>query len=122
MQAIIGIAILPCELIPKMFEQLVVNEEDEKLEGLNQYIQKTWMDGKLFTPKMCSVFKRKYTTNNNVEGWHNGIIKNVPTNGCNFFQLINLLHDQAIQIIYEKDYLVNNIIINKKRQNQLKHD
>ena len=69
---------------------------NEALEQVTQYIQNTWVNSTIFPPKAWSVYGQAVRTNNDLEGWHNGLNRraggrvHIP-----FYILIQHLHKEA---------------------------
>ena len=64
---------LPHAEIPAAFAKLQTSASNEALEKVTQYIQNAWVNSTIFPPKAWSVYGQAVRTNNDLEGWHNGL-------------------------------------------------
>jgi len=87
---------LPAPEIDPAFQRLRLKATTDALEELVEYISETWISSTVFPRKDWSVYGQAIRTNNNVEGWHNGLNRrasgrsNIP-----FYLLIPLLKREA---------------------------
>lgn len=122
---LMALPFLPHKEIRPMFVRLSVQAETQPLRNLTEYIQEQWIDSTIFSPKDWSVYKQPVRTNNDIEGWHNGL-KRRAGGRCrlDFYQLIELLHREArltsITIKLVSDKKLKRIQRKKYRQLQKK--
>ena len=64
---------LPHAEIPAAFAKLQTSASNDALEKVMQYVQNTWVSSTIFPPKAWSVYGQAVRTNNDLEGWHNGL-------------------------------------------------
>lgn len=64
---------LPEGEIRPMFEQLRAQAATDQLKQFVEYIAETWISGITWPPSCWSVFQMAVRTNNDIEGWHNGL-------------------------------------------------
>ena len=100
---------LPEDQIPPMFEQLSLKATTAPLKQFVNYVAETWIRSSIWPPSSWSVFMMATRSNNDIEGWHNGLHRrasgrwNMP-----FYLLIDLLHQEArltalrIRLVSEK--------------------
>jgi len=87
---------LPAPEIDPAFQRLRLKATTDALEELVEYISETWISSTVFPSKDWSVYGQAIRTNNDVEGWHNGLNRrasgrsNIP-----FYLLIPLLKREA---------------------------
>ena len=65
-----ALPLLPPEHIRSVFNHTKTTTSTEQLEKLYNYVQTTWIKGKVWTPLDGSVYSLAIRTNNNVDGWH----------------------------------------------------
>ena len=87
---------LPATEILGMFEQLRTQAKTTALRNLMAYIHDTWLTDNVWPPSCWSVYMKAVRTNNDVEGWHNGLNRRA-SGKCQLplYLLINLLHREA---------------------------
>ena len=79
-----------------MFEQLSLKATTAPLKQFVNYVAETWIRSSIWPPSSWSVFMMATSSNNDIEGWHNGLHRrasgrwNMP-----FYLLIDLLHQEA---------------------------
>ena len=87
---------LPEDEIGPMFERLSLQATTAPLKQFVNYVSETWIRSNTWPPSSWSVFMMATRSNNDVEGWHNGLHRrasgrwNMP-----FYLLIDLLHQEA---------------------------
>ena len=87
---------LPAPEIDPAFQRLRLKATTAALEELVQYISETWISSTVFPPKDWSVYGQAIRTNNDVEGWHNGLNRRASgRNNIPFYLLIQLLKREA---------------------------
>ena len=62
------------------------------------YVQRTWMDSTVWSPFAWSAFKQPARTNNDVEGWHPRLNSRANHGRLNMYQLLYLLHEEAVLV------------------------
>jgi len=64
---------LPAEKTKKRFYQLQRRATVESLQKFTSYVEDNWITSQTFPPATWSVFMEAVRTNNDLEGWHNGL-------------------------------------------------
>ena len=87
---------LPAEIITNEFETVeeAAKDCDDRVQDHLQYVRWNWIDGS-WRPAIWSVFGQPVRTSNNFEGWHRRLNAKVNHRRLNFYQLLQLLHDEA---------------------------
>ena len=85
----------PTSPLPEQFRQLL------------NYIDNTWIHSAAWPPASWSVFNRSVRTNNNCEGWHRRLNSMTRRNHLPFYQLVTLLHDEAILVNVQMQFIAN---------------
>ena len=87
---------LPEDKIEPMFLQLSRQATTAPLKEFVSHVSETWIYNNTWPPSCWSVFMMVTRSNNDIEGWHNGLHRracgrwNMP-----FYLLIDLLHQEA---------------------------
>ena len=93
---LMALPFLPAAEIPAAFTRLRVQASTEPLEQLVAYIGSTWVYSTTFPPKDWSVYGQAIRTNNDLEGWHNGLNRRAGGRvHLPFYVLIQHLHREA---------------------------
>ena len=102
-------AFLPEGEIRPMFEQLRAQAATDQLQQFAEYVAETWINSITWPPSCWSVFQMTVRTNNDIEGWHNGLHRRASGKwSMPFYLLLDLLHQEArltalrIRLISEK--------------------
>ena len=64
---------LPEDNIQPMFEQLRLEASTDPLKQFVNYASETWISSNTWPPSSWSVYMMAIRSNNDVEGWHNGL-------------------------------------------------
>jgi len=89
----------PADEIRPAFEDLKQAAPDNEVIGRHLgYIQKTWMDSTVWPPSAWSVYKQPIRTNNDVKGWHYRLNAKARHGQLNMYQMVGLLHEEAVLI------------------------
>jgi hypothetical protein len=92
-------------------EELNEKRLEENLEPLSvtdltpffDYVEKQWINNRIWPPETWSVFFQDIRTNNDVEGWHYRLNLSAPKKGdLNFYLLVELLFKEANMNIVNK--------------------
>lgn len=112
---IMALPYLPQEWISRVFIQIAEKELKPRLRQLVDYVGTQWIHNTVFIIKSWSVYRRPFRTNNDVEGWHNRL--NLASNnaGLNFYKMIHLLHDEAIDVDHTCQFLTNGVLLRRQR-------
>ena len=87
---------LPEDQIPAAFRKLKRKAATRPLQQLAEYVDKTWITNTTWPPASWSVYLRAVRTNNDVEGWHNGLNRRAQGKSqLPFYMLITLLHEES---------------------------
>ena len=73
------------------------NSDDRVAQHLD-YVQRTWLDSTVWPPSAWSAFKQPARTNNDVEGWHARLNSRANHGRLNMYQLLYLLHEEAVLV------------------------
>ena len=96
LREIMALPFLPPSQIPAMFTRLQLQATTEPLQKIVDYVDSTWVQSTTWPPSCWSVYKQQIRTNNDVEGWHNGLNKRASGRAqMPLYMLINLLHKEA---------------------------
>ena len=88
---------LPHEFIKDEFQKIAGYASSSGARRLVKYIKDNWIDAKVWCPRAWSVFMLETRTNNDVEGWHNGVnAQNHRAMGM--YALIRLLYSEAEKV------------------------
>jgi len=87
---------LPYAEIPAAFTKLQTSASNDALEKVMHYVQNTWVNSTIFPPKAWSVYGQPIHTNNDLEGWHNGLNRHAGgRTHIPFYIFIQHLHKEA---------------------------
>ena len=109
LRKIMALPFLPPSQIPPMFARLQLQATTEPLQNFAEYVNSTCVQSTIWPPSCWSVYKQQIRTNNDVEGWHNGLNKRASGRAqMPLYLLIHLLHKEAclvalqIRLVSEK--------------------
>jgi len=71
-----ALPLLPAEHIQLAFNNLrdgLPDDVDERVTALVTYVNDNWISSRLWPPSSWCAFQSSIRTNNDVEGWHNGL-------------------------------------------------
>ena len=85
----------PTSPLPEAFRQLL------------NYIDNTWIHSAIWPPASWSVFNRSVRTNNDCEGWHRRLNSMTRRNHLPFYQLVTLLHGEAILVNVQMQFIAD---------------
>ena len=74
------------------------NISDERVVQHLDCVQRTWLDSTVWPPSVWSAFKQPVRTNNDVEGWHARLNSRANHGRLNLYQLLYLLHEEAVLV------------------------
>ena len=87
---------LPAEKIGRRFHRLQQEATARPLQDFCNYINENWISSQIFPPQTWSVFLEAVRTNNDLEGWHNGLNRRAKGRSqLPLYILIQLLHREA---------------------------
>jgi len=87
---------LPAEKINKRFYRLQRRATVELLQKLTRYVEDNWITSQTFPTATWSVFMEAARTNNDLEGWHNGLKRRAKGRSqLPLYVLIQLLHKES---------------------------
>ena len=87
---------LPAEKINKRFYRLQRRATVELLQKLTRYVEDNWITSQTFPTATWSVFMEAARTNNDLEGWHNGLNRRAKGRSqLPLYVLIQLLHKES---------------------------
>ena len=81
---------------------------ETRLLNLAKYIRKNWIDSTRFPPATWSVNKKKFRTNNHLEGGHRHLNTKTDTGNMPIYPLIHLLHDESNAVELQCNLLKEN--------------
>ena len=122
-----SLPLLPHECIPAAFQQLKQRCDDSGLENLQkfaEYMRKNWIEG-WFGPATWGCFMELIRTNNHVEGYHRGLNSRVRGTHVNFYSLVQVLHEEALDArakaieVEQGQYTVSQALPQRKRNEDL---
>ena len=97
-------------------------ESKELLQEVMQYIRCNWIDGR-WGPHKWSVFKKSIRTNNDTEGWHNGLNTNTnPGRAPSLYKLIEILKTKACDADIETRMVMAGKKIRRERNKSKEKD
>ncbi|KAK3741180.1 hypothetical protein QZH41_012629, partial [Actinostola sp. cb2023] len=122
---LMALPFLPAIQIPTVFQRLRLQATTPALVNLVDYVATNWIHSPTFPPTDWSVYGQSIRTNNDIEGWHNGL--NRCASGrvhLPFYLLVKLLHSEAklteIQVRLVSEQKLKRIQRKKYRQLQAK--
>ena len=87
---------LPEATIPSAFRKLKRKATSATLQQFAAYVEKTWITSSVWPPSTWSVYLQSIRTNNDVEGWHNGLNRRAQGKSqLPLYLLIALLHEES---------------------------
>lgn len=90
---------LPADKIARRFKRLKREANVRAVRKMCKYVEENWIDSEFFPPTSWSVFKQAVRTNNDLEGWHNGLNRRAKGKAqLPLYTLIKLLHEEALLV------------------------
>lgn len=89
---------LPEEQIPVGFNALKRTVTSDRVRELTNYIERTWINGAIWTPSTWTVYRMAVRTNKDVEGWRHRINRRAQKSCLPFYVLVILLHKETTSI------------------------
>jgi len=89
---------LPDNVIEAEFQKLRDVNSDDRVAQHIEYVQRTWLDSTMWPPSSWSAFRQPVRTNNDVEGWHAQLNSRANHGRLNMYQLLHLLHEEAVLV------------------------
>ncbi|KAL9977263.1 hypothetical protein ACROYT_G014647 [Oculina patagonica] len=87
---------LPPKKIKQSFQKLKRKVTSDALKKFAKYVEETWINSTTWPPKSWSVYMQSIRTNNDVEGWHNGLNRRAQGKSqLPLYMLITLLHEES---------------------------
>ena len=87
---------LPAQKIERRFHRLQQQATVRPLQDFCSYIHENWISSQTFPPQTWSVFLEAVRTNNDLEGWHNGLNRRAKGRSqLPLYIFIQLLHREA---------------------------
>ena len=121
-KSLMALPMLPELVIVEAFEALIENvytahiEADNRVQHLVEYVRKTWIESRLFTPRSWCWFNEGVRTNNDTEGWHNKLNTEARSSKLPTYRLISILGSQANLVTIQ----VGMVKLGKLRRKQTK--
>ena len=95
----IALPFLPADCISDAFLELEASGNDIVQVATHlQYVRRQWIDSTVWPPSTWSVFRQPIRTNNDVEGWHRRLNVRANQGALNLYQLLQLLHSEALLV------------------------
>ena len=122
--------ILPAEYITPIFRPMqAINTPAspmaEPIIELLNYIQSNWIDSIVCPPAAWTVFNRSVCTNSDTGGWHRRLNSTLSRHNRSFYQLVQLLHNEAcfisVQIQFVTDDKLNRDQRTRYKRQQTKY-
>ena len=102
LRKIMALPFLPPSQIRAMFTRLQQQATTEPLQKFVEYVDSTWVQSTTWPPSCWSVYKQQIRTNNDVEGWHNGLNKRALGRAqMPLYMLVQLLHKEACLVAFQ---------------------
>ena len=93
---IMALPFLPKKKITTMFGKLEKRASTPQLREFTEYVKTTWIESEIWPPSTWTVYMQSVRTNNDVEGWHNGLNRRASGKSqLPLYLLIKLLHREA---------------------------
>ncbi|PFX16516.1 hypothetical protein AWC38_SpisGene19205 [Stylophora pistillata] len=87
---------LPADKIERRFRRLQQQATVRPLQEFCSYVDENWITSQTFPPQTWSVFLEAVRTNNDLEGWHNGLNRRAKGRSqLPLYILIQVLHREA---------------------------
>ena len=92
-------------------------EERVQLDNFIDYMDKQWINNSFWTTSRWSVFEQilPVRTNNDCKGWHFRVNGQAHVSGMNLYELIDLLHDEALDIPMERERVAQHMSSRRER-------
>ena len=91
-----ALSYLPADKIERRFRRLQQQATVRPLQDFCSYIEENWITSQTFPPQTWSVFLEAVRTNNDLEGWHNGLNQRAKGRSqLPLYILIQVLHREA---------------------------
>ena len=91
-----ALSYLPADKIERRFRRLQQQATVRPLQDFCCYIDENWIISQTFPPQNWSVFLEAVRTNNDLEGWHNGLNRRAKGRSqLPLYILIQVLHREA---------------------------
>ena len=74
------------------------------------------MESTTFPPETWSVYRQPFRTNNDVEGWHHRLNRANHAVKPNFYVLIQILHDEALDVEHTCEFLRSGVVMRRQRR------
>ena len=95
-QKVMALPFLEEEDIRLHFQRLQQTANTAPLRQFTNYVSSTWIESITWPPSSWSVFMQSVRTNNDVEGWHNGLHTRAQDKSqLPMYLLIDLLYKEA---------------------------
>lgn len=99
LQKLMALLYLPADKITRRFKHLKREPNVHAVRKMCKYIKENWINSKFFPPTSWSMFKQVVRTNNDLEGWHNGLNRRAKGKAqLPLYTLIKLLHEEALLV------------------------
>ena len=95
---LMSLPMIPKELIMAEFIRIEKELQDSVVPGLCElatYMRSTWIEGRMWTPSDWCQHGQQIRTNNDVEGYHNGLNQRCQQANKPFYALAENLHNEA---------------------------
>ena len=92
---LLALPYIPADAINDVFADLESGASSTRLKQLTDYVRATWIESSTWPPAAWSVYGQPIRTNNDVEGWHYRLNREVQRSGLNMYLLFGLLHSDG---------------------------
>ncbi len=117
---LMALPFLPTEYISGQFNAIENLQMPPALVELLSYFKQQWLENPVFPVRSWSVFGQPIRTNNDVEGWHRRLNRMVSgQNSINMHLMINLLHQDAMHINLQMQFLTRGDVLRHQRKKYL---
>ena len=113
---LMALPFLPARNIPFVFRRMDQEPCCPQIRQLLEYVASQWIYSNVFPVECWTVFERSFRTNNDVEGWHHKLNEAARGAGLNLYVLIQLLYDEARDVVYTCEQVQNDEIKRRRRK------
>lgn len=125
LRKVMSLYLLPYQKIKKNFyllkeesEQRKYSKFSAKLADFFSYMESTWIETTLWSPKTWSVFMQHTRTNNGMEGCYNRLKRRAGKRKMNFYELVSGLHKETRMLSLQMNLLSRNKLTQCIRKTQ----
>ena len=115
---LMSLLMLPSEFIMAEFIRIEKELLESVVPGLPElatYMRSTWLQGRMWKPTDWCQYGQQIRTNNNVEGYHNGLNQRVMQANKPFYGLVENLHNEANTVCRTVGQMYRGEVTRKRR-------